>query len=342
MTSLSVIIPTCDRPGFLREALNSVRAQTYRQRIGQVIVSENGLSDLSAAVTRDFSDLPLTYVSQRPPQAPLLHLKAIWPHVRLPQVAFLHDDDWWAPDHIASALALLDRAPDCAAVFSSFYETAGPAFPAQLPVGKPWRVWAASGCNFSEPTIILDSVSTTLCCLLDANFHYSTLVGRAEAVRDAYEKVVEAGNTYDNDRLFGIFLSKHGSIGYLTRPDVFVRIHSQQDCMTQENRNAGWAKKADTTRWLLKAEPEKIAEAAEKFNKTSESLSSDLLERLTVDMGASQLMALVDDCRLHLRPRIQAPAPKPDQHRGATWFLKQLTPPVVLAIGRRFRNYFAA
>jgi hypothetical protein len=39
---VTVIIPTCNRPQFLREALESVRQQTALDRIGQVIVSENG------------------------------------------------------------------------------------------------------------------------------------------------------------------------------------------------------------------------------------------------------------------------------------------------------------
>jgi GT2 family glycosyltransferase len=50
---VTVIIPTCSRPHFLREALESVRQQTALDRIGQVIVSENGGCRDSQAVCEE-------------------------------------------------------------------------------------------------------------------------------------------------------------------------------------------------------------------------------------------------------------------------------------------------
>jgi glycosyltransferase involved in cell wall biosynthesis len=345
MTPVSVIIPTFNRPDYLREALESVRAQTARERIGQVIVSENSLSDFSEKVSRDFNDLPINYVRQRPPQPPRLHLQSIWKNVRHPIVAFLHDDDWWAADHLAGALEMLDSNSRCAAVFSNFYETTGPTFPAQVSTDKAWRIWAGSGCNFAGPILTLDPMSMTLICLLDSNFHYSTVVGRNDAIWNAYLKVVETENNYDTDRLFGIFLSKHGQIGYLTRPDVFVRLHPDQDCMREENMANGWAMKAETTRWLLKTESENIARAVEQFNRNMGSFPADLLSRFVRDIGEPHLTALTDDCGLHLRPRQHAPKalqPPPAMQpiRDARWLLKQLCPPFIQGLTRRFQEHW--
>ena len=334
MTMVTVTIATNNRPEYLREALESVRVQTARERIGQVIVSENSMNDSSADVCRQFNDLPMCYLSQRPPLPPELHLQAIWKEVQHPLVAFLHDDDWWTPGHLSAALEALDSQPNYAAVFSNFYETNGPSFPAQVPK-KAWRVWIGAGCNFSKPVITIDRVSATLICLLDANFHYSTVVGRAEAIWGAYLKIVATGNTYDTDRLFGVFLSKHGTLGYVTRPDVFVRMHQGQDSMRQENFDSGWARKAETTRWLLRSEPETIATAVEQFNTIARSLSPFLLRELVRDMGEPQLRALAQDCGLQLP---MPPVPTSPQKK-TKWILKQICPPGIWTLGRRLREH---
>src|SRR5580704_5194067 len=122
----SVIITTRDRPEMLGDALISVRRQTRREAIGQVIVSENGLTDGSRGVCKEFSDLPVQYVKQEPPVSSLMHLKAIWHHVEGPYVAILHDDDWWMPDHLENALNALDGQSECVATFSNFLDSRGP------------------------------------------------------------------------------------------------------------------------------------------------------------------------------------------------------------------------
>jgi len=332
---VTVVITTNNRPEYLREALVSVQGQTARQRIGQVIVSENSLSDASAEVCRQFNDLPMSYLSQRPPVPPQLHLKGVWKHVQHPLVAFLHDDDWWTPEHLGAAVGVLDSQPNCAAVFSNFYETNGPSFPAQVSSEKAWRIWVGAGCNFSEPVLTIHPVSAALICLLDSNFHYSTAVGRAEAIWDAYLKIVATGNSYDTDRLFGVFLSTHGTLSYVTRPDVFVRIHPGQDSMHQRNFDSGWAKKAETTRWLLRSEPEMIARAIEQFNTSARSLPPVLLRQLVRDIGEPQLRTLIQDCGLQLEMAPTLPPPP----RNAKWLLKQICPPVILALRRRLEEH---
>src|SRR5450631_3615593 len=93
---ITVLLCTFNRPEMLREALESVRQQTAHTAIARIVVSENSMNEESGSICDEFSDLPVVYVRQRPPVAPLLHVKTIWSLVESPLVAILHDDDWWA------------------------------------------------------------------------------------------------------------------------------------------------------------------------------------------------------------------------------------------------------
>jgi len=323
---VSIVIPTSDRASFLREALASVRKQTAREAISQIVVSENSTNDESRAICGEFADLPIVYRQQKPPVPPLLHGQSILELVRSPLVACLHDDDWWAPEHLASALGVLNREPKCAAVFSSHFLTQGPQFPFQVSE-KLWRVWASQKLGLSSAEIILDEVGVLLVCLFDATFHYSTLVGRSKPVRDAIFRVVEAGNAYDNDRTFPVFLSAHGSIAYLVQPDVFVRLHSGQDCLRPEYDERGWAIKSETTRWLLKTDPANGAAAALRFNELAKMMDIQHLAALSRTIGEPLRTTLIQECGFDL-----VPSAVESKTKG---LVKQVCPPIVLEVARQ-------
>ncbi len=271
--SVTVMLCTCNRPAMLRDALESIRRQTARSALARIIVSENSTSDESEAVCREFPDLPLAYLKQRPPVPILMHLGAIWHLVESPLVAILHDDDWWAPGHLKSAIDVLQSNEHCAATYSSFLES-------YAPQSYSWfnqcyfLSWLASGCNFSQPVSLLDPAGVMLACLLNTGFHYSSVVGRKAAMWDAYSRIVSAKNNFDNDRTFPVFLSKHGLIGYLTSPEVFVRMHPFRDAFRPEYVNCGYMVLAQkTTRWLRKNYPDQVALAAERFNELASRMS---------------------------------------------------------------------
>ena len=103
---VTIIIPTASRPGMLRTALESVANQTAVSRIGQIFVSENGGSRDSEIVCARFPSLPITYQYREPTTPPLEHMQILMRECLHGELtAFLHDDDWWTPTHLASALA---------------------------------------------------------------------------------------------------------------------------------------------------------------------------------------------------------------------------------------------
>jgi glycosyltransferase involved in cell wall biosynthesis len=312
----------------LSDALESVRQQTARDSIAEIIVSENSTNDESKEICSRFPDLPIVYVQQKPPVSPLLHAKIIMEVAKSPIIALLHDDDWWAPGHIESALRVLKDNTKCAAVFSNIYETNGPTFPTDRIPEKQWLVWMSSGCDFGPPALILDQISVFMSCLLDAAFHYSTVVARNHAMRQAFGEVHASNNGYDNDRTFPIFLSHHGSIGYLTVPDTYILLHSNQDSARASNLSEGWSLKSRTTKWLLQKYPLQVAQAVKLFNSVNTTLRATsepwLVSQFTDYLGEPHRTTLRQECGFNLPPK-----------KKYKWLIKQLCPPAFLALRQR-------
>jgi glycosyltransferase involved in cell wall biosynthesis len=335
-SKVGVLILTCNRPAFLREALESVRRQTARDRIAQVVVSENSANGDSEDLCRQFPDLPIDYVRQTPPVPALFHLTAVWPLIRHENVAFLHDDDWWAPEHLQAALAAFDSNPGCVGCFSSYYETADARRPFQLDPIKAWRVWASTSCSF-QPALVLDDVGMLLINLLDSTFHYSTFVGRNVPTWQASQRVAASGNAYDNDRLFPVYLSAHGSVAYVTRPDVFVRVHPEQDSARFERIKQHWFLKRETSRRLLAESREAAARAADRFNAAVAGLDEHDFFKVADAIGEPQKTFLIEECGLRLTRIAEEPQPA----RDLRWYVTQVCPPVFLAGMRRLARLAA-
>lgn len=307
---VTVVICTCDRYQMLVDALESVRRQTQRAAIARVVVSENSLSEQSRSVCTEFKDLPLVYVQQRPPIAPLLHLEALRDLVETPLMAILHDDDWWAPRHLESALDALQADEECVAVYSSFFETFGPRGYCWLNQSYYFS-WLAAGGDFSQSVAYLDPASVMLSCLINVGLHYSTVVGRTDAMWDASSRNIARKNAFDNDRTFPVFLSRHGSVGYVTAPEVFVRNHPFRDAWTAEHLSRGHMVMAQaTTRWLLQSYPEEVAGAAKKFKRLAEELGAHDADAfwhvLRQGTEEPQWSTLVRECGLEL-PAMKRP-----------------------------------
>ena len=304
LPTITILLCTCNRPKMLREALESVRQQTLQSAINRIVVSENSLTEDSRSVCAEFGDLPVLYVQQRPPVPALLHLKAIWGLIESPLVAILHDDDWWAPDHLKAALDVLNSHEQCVAVYSSFLESFGPR-------GYAWLnqvyylAWLAAGCDFSPLVVFLNPADIMLGCLLNAGFHYSTVVGRTEAMWDACWRNITRGNTFDNDRTFPVFLSQHGTVGYVTTPNVFVRQHPFRDAWSAEHLLRGHMNIArETTLWLLANYPQQVTMAAAKFKLLARELDSASADKIWMvlrnGISEPQWSTLIRECGVEL------------------------------------------
>ncbi len=327
--TVTIIIPTCNRPQYLSEALESVQCQTARQQIGQVIVSENGGTDDSRQVCVRFPELPILYLQQRPPVPIMDHLKVIWPHVTEPLVAILHDDDWWEPEHLEKSVKILHSDPDCAAVYSSLWYTEGAQHP-RREATMAFVVWLATGCDFRRSVLTLTQEQVTLACLIGTAFHYSTVVGKAGAIYDAYCKIRDASNLFDNDRTFPIFLTTHGHLAYLTQPTAYVRIHEQQD--VKRYRETAHSRMAVTTRFISKTWPDWVGSAIAHFNRVADNLDPFDLAICTHHIQGENRECLIEECGLNF-------GPPTSESRNWQWFIQQLCPPCFYIMLKRATWY---
>lgn len=115
---VSILIPTHNRPDYLREALDSVLAQTHRNL--DIVISDNGSSDESLEALRDIvaADPRIRYI--RGPERN--HYLDNWlhalSHARGDYVNFLMDDDLYHPEKVSRMVAIYEQFPDVGLVTS--------------------------------------------------------------------------------------------------------------------------------------------------------------------------------------------------------------------------------
>jgi glycosyltransferase involved in cell wall biosynthesis len=118
-TRVSVIVPTKNRSQQLREALASIRAVDGNDLQIELIVIDNGSTDDSVEVAREFGALVLRNSIPGAAASRNLGLRTATAEF----VAFLDDDDLWLPGHVRPHLALLRHRPELAAVVGQFVLT---------------------------------------------------------------------------------------------------------------------------------------------------------------------------------------------------------------------------
>ncbi|MEP7209471.1 MAG: glycosyltransferase family A protein [Alphaproteobacteria bacterium] len=116
---LSVIVPTRDRPAFLRQALASIRALEGADLSFEILVGDNGSSAETHLVTAEFGATYIKVAEQGASAARNAGLRAATGEF----ICFLDDDDVWLPGHIRPQLALLDARPEVEAVIGCVIST---------------------------------------------------------------------------------------------------------------------------------------------------------------------------------------------------------------------------
>ena len=118
MTRITVAIPTYRRDVYLKEALESVLAQTATGF--EIFVSDNANSATTRALVQSYGDSRVTYAPL--PENVGLH-RNLTRCLRLgsaPYVAVLLDDDTMYPTNLEAKLALLEEYPTAGLVHSAF------------------------------------------------------------------------------------------------------------------------------------------------------------------------------------------------------------------------------
>jgi glycosyltransferase involved in cell wall biosynthesis len=108
MTLVTAAIPTYNRAGYVVEALESVLAQTHRER--EIVVVDDGSTDDTEARLAPYEDR-VRYVRQANGGRSAARNTAV-AHARGELVAFCDSDDRWLPDKLERQVAALAGRPE--------------------------------------------------------------------------------------------------------------------------------------------------------------------------------------------------------------------------------------
>ncbi|MDA0655560.1 MAG: glycosyltransferase family A protein [Proteobacteria bacterium] len=119
MSTITVIIPTLDRPEKLARAITSVLDQKYPNL--DIIVVDDGSTENIAAVVSRFSDQGVRLLRHDSSKGACAARNTGWRATDSMFIAFLDSDDVWLPDKLNRQMAIFDAAgPNLGMVYTSF------------------------------------------------------------------------------------------------------------------------------------------------------------------------------------------------------------------------------
>lgn len=156
---VSVIIPTYNRSAWLKGAINSVANQTFTNF--ELIVADDGSDDDTPEIVSNLSH-PVRYLRLAHSGRPAVVRNRALGASTGDLVAFLDDDDLWAPEKLRDQVALFERRPQLDFVYCNARAIDGAGqFSAPLlspSQGQPERVFDALLVNcFIYPSTIMVS-----------------------------------------------------------------------------------------------------------------------------------------------------------------------------------------
>ena len=116
---VSVIIPTYNRPLYLKKAIESAVRQTYRNI--EIIVSDNCSPENPQAIVEDFQDSRIRFWRNTTNLGMFTNVMNAFKKARGKYVASLNDDDIWNEDFLEKLVPHLEANPDLALAFCDHY-----------------------------------------------------------------------------------------------------------------------------------------------------------------------------------------------------------------------------
>lgn len=150
VSSVSIGVPTFNRPDGLRRTLACLTAQTHRQL--DILVSDNcSPSGETARVAAEFSerDNRIRFVRQSVPLGVAENFRYVLQESNADYFMWAADDDEWNPAFIERCLAALQSgAASAMSDFETHYRASGKTIPARLPVLDPGHSVASNMAAF--------------------------------------------------------------------------------------------------------------------------------------------------------------------------------------------------
>ena len=120
MPKVSVIIPTCNRAGFLRGAIDSVLSQTFQDF--EIVVVDDASTDNTPEIVACFHDERIKFIRHKSRKGAAIARNTGITNSKCDYIAFLDDDDEWFPDKLAKQMAVMLASPlEVALVYTGYY-----------------------------------------------------------------------------------------------------------------------------------------------------------------------------------------------------------------------------
>lgn len=228
---VTVLIPTHRRPALLRSTLQSVQGQSRPDLIAEVIVSENSDDPGSESVCREFPSLPLRHVFQLPVVSAGEHFARLLDRAKTEWVALLGDDDMWGRYHLEEAVRCLAKYPSAVAyvaqdarVTSDARTATGGHHCSLITANSPER-----RDTFADSWLI-DQLEMGVACLAVTPLNVWAVVGRRDALAEAFQAFSEPDSGHDSDRFMFWLLARQGPVVVGREIGAFYRIHAGNAC----------------------------------------------------------------------------------------------------------------
>lgn len=219
---VSVIVPTCDRPALLRQALASIRALEGPDLTFEILVGDNGSTPETPAVAEEFGAIYLKAVTRGPSAARNVGLRAATGEY----IAFLDDDDVWLPENVRPHIAHLEQNPALDAVIGqAVYADAN-----LVPIGSPWPKEAPRGKDQLLKKMLSDFFPQIGTCI--ARIRVRKSVGE-------FDETLIAGE----DRDWLLWVARRRGLGFVAKPCILFRERAAGISDSQQQERAKYARR---------------------------------------------------------------------------------------------------
>jgi glycosyltransferase involved in cell wall biosynthesis len=203
---VSVIIPTYNRARYIRAAIESLLAQTFKDY--EIIVVDDGSTDDTETVLKT-GNYRLIYMRQPHSGLPAVARNTALRRARGEYVAFLDSDDEFLPDKLSTQVARLDAEPSLALVYSDalYFQDEGSV------VGTLLGDWHPSQGKVFLPLIVTNFMATCSVMLRKDCLDTLGLFDESPAVIEDYDLWLRIAARYD--------------VGFVEGMSSRIRFHKQ-------------------------------------------------------------------------------------------------------------------
>jgi len=214
---VSVIIPSYNRAGFLKEAIGSVLAQTYENF--ELLVLDNCSQDHTPDVVASFRDSRIKYLRHHCN----IGSTANWTYgvywARGRYLSILADDDKYRPDFIFRRVQAFTKSANVVAVFSAYVIS-----------DANGRITGKSA-SLGEEEEIVEGRNLMSCAATGGAWSIVPTMYRTEIVQRLWADTLRAGKDGVTALNIRIALEPQNCAIWLPGEDVIYRRHPGQDCI---------------------------------------------------------------------------------------------------------------